>query len=121
MDADEFAVPVGTWPGSGTDSRPPRRGPPSVAGPVVVPTARRLSVVPTFEPYGLTHIMKLIDHRRSHRPVLCAPIPPSLARVPLVDLCACKHPRESHEHYYLGDDCAQCGCQHFRRVEPSRS
>jgi hypothetical protein len=64
--------------------------------------------------------MKLIDHRRSHRPVLRAPIPPSLARVPLVDLCACKHPRESHEHYYLGDHCAQCDCAHFRRVEPVR-
>ncbi|MEJ2865798.1 hypothetical protein [Actinomycetospora flava] len=65
--------------------------------------------------------MKLIDHRRSHRPLLRSPMPPSLARVPLVDLCSCKHPRESHEHYYLGDDCAQCECAHFRRVDPARA
>jgi hypothetical protein len=64
--------------------------------------------------------MKLIDHRRTHRPVLRTPMPPSLAQVPLVDLCSCRHPRESHEHYYLGDDCAQCDCTHFRRLEPSR-
>jgi hypothetical protein len=66
--------------------------------------------------------MKLIDHRRPRRPVLLrTPMPPSLARVPLVDLCACRHPRESHEHYYLGEDCAQCDCAHFRRLEPSRA
>jgi hypothetical protein len=64
--------------------------------------------------------MKLIDHRRSHRPVLRAPIPPSLMRVPLVDLCTCRHARESHEHYYAGDHCAQCECTHYRRWEPSR-
>ena len=64
--------------------------------------------------------MKLIDHRRSHRPVLRAPMPPSLARVPLVDLCTCRHARESHEHYYAADHCAQCECAHYRRWEPSR-
>ncbi|WP_345414650.1 hypothetical protein [Actinomycetospora chlora] len=52
--------------------------------------------------------------------MLRTPMPPSLAQVPLVDLCSCRHPRESHEHYYLGDHCAQCDCAHFRRLEPSR-
>lgn len=64
--------------------------------------------------------MKLIDPRRS-RPVLQRhTMPPALARVPLVDLCTCKHPREAHEHYHAAEDCAQCGCRHFERWEPSR-
>ena len=62
----------------------------------------------------------VLDHHRAHRPVLRDPMPPSIARIPLVDLCTCKHPRESHEHYHLSEDCAQCDCRHFRRWEPAR-
>lgn len=65
--------------------------------------------------------MKTLDIRR-HRtlgPVLRTPMPPSIARVPLVDLCQCKHARESHEHYTHADDCAQCDCRLFRRWEPA--
>lgn len=64
--------------------------------------------------------MKLIDPLRTHRPVeLRRPMPPSLARIPLVDLCTCKHPRESHEHYHASEDCAQCDCRSFVRWEPA--
>ncbi|NYD34849.1 hypothetical protein [Actinomycetospora corticicola] len=64
--------------------------------------------------------MKLIDPSRTHRPtVLRRPMPPSLARIPLVDLCTCKHPRESHEHYTVAQDCAQCDCRAFVRWEPA--
>ena len=64
--------------------------------------------------------MKLIDPLRTHRPAaLRRPMPPSLARIPLVDLCTCKHPRESHEHYHAAQDCAQCDCHVFVRWEPA--
>ena len=64
--------------------------------------------------------MKTVELSR-HRvpgPALRTPMPPSIARIPLVDLCTCRHPRESHEHYHLADDCAQCDCLEFRRWEP---
>ena len=64
--------------------------------------------------------MKLIDIRHAHRPVLgVAAMPPSLARIPLVDLCTCRHPRESHEHWHDADDCAQCDCRRFDRWDPT--
>jgi hypothetical protein len=47
-------------------------------------------------------------------------MPPALARIPLVDLCTCKHPREAHEHYTVAQDCAQCDCRAFVRWEPAR-
>ena len=62
--------------------------------------------------------MKLIDVRRGSRPVLGAPMPPSIARIPLVQLCTCRHPREAHEHYHRADDCAQCDCRQWVRWEP---
>jgi hypothetical protein len=65
--------------------------------------------------------MKLIDPSRTHRPdLLRRPMPLSLARIPMVDLCTCKHPRESHEHYTVAQDCAQCDCRAFERWEPAR-
>ncbi|HEY2195535.1 MAG TPA: hypothetical protein VGH76_24985 [Actinomycetospora sp.] len=64
--------------------------------------------------------MKLIDPRTSIRPdLLRRPMPLSLARIPLVDLCTCKHPREAHEHYHSATDCAQCDCRAFARWEPA--
>ncbi|WP_176491760.1 hypothetical protein [Curtobacterium sp. 'Ferrero'] len=31
------------------------------------------------------------------------------------DTCVCGHPREAHEHYRRGSDCALCDCPRFRR------
>ena len=29
--------------------------------------------------------------------------------------CVCGHPREAHEHYRPGTDCALCDCPKFRK------
>jgi hypothetical protein len=44
--------------------------------------------------------------------------PPSVTQPPPVDAgpaCTCGHPRQAHEHYRRGSDCALCGCARFRR------
>lgn len=64
--------------------------------------------------------MKLLAPARGHiLPLGRRPMPPSLARIPLADLCTCKHPRESHEHVTSAQDCAQCDCRSFVRWEPA--
>lgn len=30
-------------------------------------------------------------------------------------VCACGHPRQAHQHYRRGTDCAMCSCQRYRR------
>jgi hypothetical protein len=42
---------------------------------------------------------------------------PSEETVVVVDTltCVCGHPRDAHEHYRPGSDCALCDCQKFRK------
>ena len=45
------------------------------------------------------------------QPVPAAPVPPADAG----PTCSCGHPRQAHQHYRRGSDCAMCGCGRFRR------
>jgi hypothetical protein len=48
------------------------------------------------------------------QPVPATPVPPADAG----PTCSCGHPRQAHQHYRRGSDCAMCGCGRFRRPRP---
>jgi hypothetical protein len=44
------------------------------------------------------------------------PAPPQAE--PIVDPCACGHPKDAHEHFRPGTDCGACGAAHCEEFRP---
>ncbi|MGD3261515.1 hypothetical protein QT366_22665, partial [Xanthomonas citri pv. citri] len=55
--------------------------------------------------------------RRGRMPLGPTTEPRGLLQVVLDDTttCVCGHPRDAHEHYRPGTDCALCDCPKFRK------
>jgi hypothetical protein len=52
-------------------------------------------------------------------PTAAEPTPPRVAEAP-GRLCVCGHPKQAHQHYRPGTDCALCPCTRMKRPFTTR-